>query len=154
MINLKKLIENKSLNTKLCPAGLSPRTIPLNLYGKPWGWGKYQQTAKSLLIFPSRKIFFISSLYTTLICTCSHCCCIIFPRFRLYMYAQVMLILINQCLLNVAFNITKSLNGYVSLKCHFYYPPFQCYLENSASLTRFFYKHKAYNHMNPQNWPN
>ena len=38
--NLKKLIGNKSLNAKQCPAGLSLRIIPLNLYGKPWRWGK------------------------------------------------------------------------------------------------------------------
>ena len=37
MTNLKKLIGNERLNTKQCPAGLSPRIIPLNLYGKPWG---------------------------------------------------------------------------------------------------------------------
>ena len=72
MTNLKKLIGNKSLNTKQCPAGLSPWIIPLNLYGKPWGWGKYQPTANNLLIFPSRKILFISSPYTSFICSCSH----------------------------------------------------------------------------------
>ena len=38
MAYLRKLVETKSLNTKLCPAGLSPRIIahyPLNSYGKP-----------------------------------------------------------------------------------------------------------------------
>ena len=39
------------------------------------------------------------------------------------MYAHVMLILINQCLLNVVFSITKALNGQISRKQHFYYPP-------------------------------
>ena len=33
-----------------------------------------------------------------------------------------MLVLINQCLLNVVFRITKALNGQISLKQHFYYP--------------------------------
>ena len=33
-----------------------------------------------------------------------------------------MLILINQCLVNVAFRITKALNGQISPKQHFYYP--------------------------------
>ena len=51
---------------------------------------------------------FISSPYTSFICSCSHCCC--------------MLILINQCLLNVVFSITKTLNGQIYPKQHFYYP--------------------------------
>ena len=34
MTNLKKFIWNKSLNTKQCPAGLSPRILSLNLYAK------------------------------------------------------------------------------------------------------------------------
>ena len=57
MTNLKELIANISLNKKQCPAGLSPRIIPLNIYRKPWEWGRYQPTAKNLLIFPTRKIF-------------------------------------------------------------------------------------------------
>ena len=122
MTNLKKLIGKKSLNTKQCPAGLSLWIIPLNLYWKPWGWGKYLPTANNLLIFPSRKIIFISSPYTSFICSCSHCCCIIFFKFKLYVYAQVMLILINRCLLNVAFSISKALNGQISPAYHFYYP--------------------------------
>ena len=57
MTNLKKLTGNKSLNTKQYPARLSPRTIHLNLYGKPWGWGRlffkkqFFKTVK-LLVFP------------------------------------------------------------------------------------------------------
>ena len=80
-------IKTKSLNTKQCPAGLSPRIIylihlpdtwspflpkmskscctiqvwtvpnlPLNLCGRPWGWGKSCPTVKKLLISPIRKI--------------------------------------------------------------------------------------------------
>ena len=56
MTNLKKLIGNKSLNTKQCPAGLSPRIIPLHLLGNPGGLGEYQPTGKNLLTFPTRKI--------------------------------------------------------------------------------------------------
>ena len=54
------------------------------------------------------------------------------------MYAHVMLILINRCLLNVAFSITKALNGHISLKQFFIIPTFQCYLENTASLNACF----------------
>ena len=64
---------------------------------------------------------FISSPYTSFICSCSHCCCIIFFNYRIYMYKHAMLTLINQCLLNVVFSIAKTLNGQISLKQHFYY---------------------------------
>ena len=57
---------------------------------------------------------FISSLYTSFICSCSHCCC--------------MLILINQCLLNVV----KFIPSNISI-----IPTFRCYLENSASLNAY-----------------
>ena len=136
MTNLKKLIVNKSLNTKQCPAGLSSRIIPLNLYGKPCGYRRISTNSQKFINFPhfsnllillnnlhlplSKVSFllhqiaiFISSPYTSFICSCSHCCCIIFFNFRLYMYTHVMLILINQCLLNF-FSITKALNGQIS----------------------------------------
>ena len=106
--------------------------------GKLGDGGKYQSTAKNLLIFPSRKILFSSSPYTCFICSCSHCCCIIFFKFRLYMYAQTMLILINQCLLIVVFSITKALNGQISPKYHFYYPHLSVLFGNSASLNACF----------------
>ena len=54
------------------------------------------------------------------------------------MYAHVMLILINRCLLNVVFSITKALNGQISPKQIFVIPIFQCYLENTASLNACF----------------
>ena len=140
MTNLKKLIGNKSINTKQSPAELSPRIILLNLYGKPWVWGEYQPTAKKLSIFATRKILLkkltfsaIKSVipspsnsnfyiipYTGFICSCSHCCCIIFLTADL-MHTYMMLILINQCFLNVAFSMTKALNGQSSPKQHFYY---------------------------------
>ena len=54
--NLIKLIGNKFLNTKQCPAGLCPRIISLNFYGNPGNGGEYQLNAKNLIIFPTRKI--------------------------------------------------------------------------------------------------
>ena len=145
MTKLKKLIGNKSVNTKQCPAGLSPRIIHLNLYGKPWDGEEYWPTAKNLLISTSRKILldkFTPSTMKSVIPSPSnsnfhlitlyklspihpiypsHCCCIIFLKFRLFMYVHVMLILINQCLLNAVFSITKTLKGQISPKYHFYY---------------------------------
>ena len=58
---------------------------------------------------PSNSNFHLSP-YTSFIYSCSHCCCIyIYIFFNLgFMYAQVMLILINQCLLNVGFSMAKA----------------------------------------------
>ena len=56
MINLKKLIRNISLNTKQCPAGLSPRIIPLNSYGKPWGWERMPGYSQKFTHSPQQKI--------------------------------------------------------------------------------------------------
>ena len=64
---------------------------------------------------------FISSLYKSFLCSCSYCCCIIYLTSCL-MYAHVMLMSINQCLLNVAFSSTKALYGQIFPKQHFYYP--------------------------------
>ena len=47
MTNLIKLLVNKFLNTKQCPAGLSPRIIPLNFYENPGDGGEYQPTNKN-----------------------------------------------------------------------------------------------------------
>ena len=103
-----------------------------------------QPTAKNLLISPSRKILldiFISHyqkchsfFYIKQQCSSHHptlyklhfqlqsLLLYHFFEFRLYMYPHVMLILINQCLLNVIFRITKPLNCQISPKQHFYYP--------------------------------
>ena len=51
LTNLKKLIGNKSLNTKQYPAALSPRIIPLNLYGKAWGGGKIPANSQKFTNF-------------------------------------------------------------------------------------------------------
>ena len=91
------LIGFKSLNTKQCPAGLPLRIIYLNLYGKHWRWGripansqKYTNIPEKLFLInlhlPLSKVSFllhqiaiyISSPYTSFICSCSHCCCITF----------------------------------------------------------------------------
>ena len=55
MTNLKKLIGNERLNTKQCPAGLSPKIIPLKLYGKPWGWGRVPANSQKFTHFPHQK---------------------------------------------------------------------------------------------------
>ena len=46
-----------------------------------------------------------------------------------FMYIHVMLVLINQCLMNVVFSMAKALNGQSSPKRNFYFPTFQRYLE-------------------------
>ena len=83
MTYLKKLDGTKTLNTKQCPAGLSPRIIPhitsfllkwpllwccfvgttlcglsplrLNLYGKHWGWGEILHKNYKFTHFPHHK---------------------------------------------------------------------------------------------------
>ena len=50
MTNLKK-----PFNTKQCPAGLSPRIIPLNLYGKPFGWGRIPTNSRKFTHFPHQE---------------------------------------------------------------------------------------------------
>ena len=52
------------------------------------------------------------------------------------MYTYVILILINQCLLNVVFSMTKALQVLPSKISAL--PTFQCYLENSDSLNACF----------------
>ena len=54
------------------------------------------------------------------------------------MYTHVMLILINQCLLNVAFSKEKALNGQSTAKNVSIPSTFLCYLENPASLNACF----------------
>ena len=55
MTNFKKVIGYKSLNPKQYPGGLSPRIIPLNLYGKSWGWGRIPANSQKFTNFPIRK---------------------------------------------------------------------------------------------------
>ena len=79
----------------------------------------------------------MESPYASFICICSHFCFITFLT-SCFMYTHVMLILINQCLLNVAFSTTKALNSQSTLKKNFILSIFQCYLENPASLNACF----------------
>ena len=55
MTNLKKLIGNKSFNEKQSPAGLSPRIMPLNLYRKPWEWGRTLVNSQKFTNLPIQK---------------------------------------------------------------------------------------------------
>ena len=55
MTNLKKFIENKSIKTKQCPTGLSPRIFPLNLYRKPWVWGRISANSQKSTHFSDQK---------------------------------------------------------------------------------------------------
>ena len=58
MTNLKKFIGNKwnkFLNAKQCPALLSPRIIPLNFYGKLWGWRRIPANSQKFTTFPIQK---------------------------------------------------------------------------------------------------
>ena len=56
---LKKLIGTKSLNTKQCPAGLSPGIIPhyspRTLMGNPRGWGRIPPNSQKFTHFPHQK---------------------------------------------------------------------------------------------------
>ena len=56
MTNWRNLVGNKSLNIKQCPARLPLRILPLNHYGKHWGWGRIPANSQNLLISPTRKI--------------------------------------------------------------------------------------------------
>ena len=55
MTSLKKLIGKKSLNAKQFPAGLSPKIIPLNLYGKLCGWAEYPVNSQKFTNFSIQK---------------------------------------------------------------------------------------------------
>ena len=157
MTYFKKFAGTKSLNTKHCLAGLSLRIIshypPKHLRETLGIWENLTQQAKiysspppeksplinlhllvSKVSFLSHQIaIFIQLLYISFICSCSHCCCIIFFLTSGFMYTYVMPILINQCLLNVVFSMAKALNGQSSPSKISILPNLQCYLENPAS---------------------
>ena len=55
---LKKFIGTKSFNTKHWTAGLSPRIypiIPVNIYGKPWEWGRIPPNSQKFPHFSHQK---------------------------------------------------------------------------------------------------
>ena len=62
MTNLKKLTGNKSINTKQCPAGLSPRITALNFYGKPCGWERISANSQKIINFLHQNKFASSSI--------------------------------------------------------------------------------------------
>ena len=64
--DLIKLIGNKSLNTKQCPAVLCTRIISLNLYGKPWEWGRIPAKCQELNHFLHQKNSFSIYLHLPL----------------------------------------------------------------------------------------
>ena len=119
MAYLKKLIGIKSLNTKQFLVGLSPRCC----------FESYQ-TVKNLLIFWNR---FTSSTIKSVIPSPSNSnfhvitlcklqfVAVVIPAVSFFltsgfMYTHFMLILINRCLLNVVFSMSKVLNGQSSPK--------------------------------------
>ena len=148
MTYFKKFAGTKSLNTKHCLAGLSLRIIshypPKHLWETLGIWENLTQQAKiysspppeksplinlhlpvSKVSFLSHQIaIFIQLLYISFICSCSHCCCIIFFLTSGFMYTYVMPILINQCLLNVVFSMAKALNGQSSPSKFLFSPTF------------------------------
>ena len=119
MTNLKKLIGNKSLNTKQCPAGLSPRTIPLNLYGKAWGWAKIPTNSQKFTNFSLQKNPF-------------H----LITQYKLDLQLQSLLLdhfFLILALYACTSHSNSNSNSFISI-----IPTFQCYLENSASLNACF----------------
>ena len=132
---------------------LSP-LLSLSLYGKIWGWGKILPNSQKFTHFPTRKIFlhrliyifhyqkYLSSLIKQQF-SCNHPMQALFVSavisvvsfFNVRLYIHIFhAILINQCLLNVAFSITsmvKAINGQSTSK---QIPStFQYYLKKPAS---------------------
>ena len=71
---------------------------------------------------PHQIAIFMLSPFASFISTCTHFCCIVFLTWG-SMYTHVILILLTQCSLNVAFSMTKALNGQSTLKQKFPFPP-------------------------------
>ena len=61
-----RFVVEVTFHTKQCPAGLPLRIIPLNLYGKHWGWGRIPANSQNLLISPTRKILLKKFTSTTI----------------------------------------------------------------------------------------
>ena len=117
--------------------------IPINLHGKPWGWGRIQANNKKCTHFSHQKYpsylinlhpprskvsllhhhiaIFIQWSYKSFISSCSHCFYIIFLKPD-FINTHAMLIFINQFLLIVAFSMIKALNGQSSTRKNFYSP--------------------------------
>ena len=95
MTNLKTLTGKKSLHTKQFPAALPLRIIPLNLYGKHWGWGRIPANSQNLLISLTRKIFlnkFTSSTIRRFIPSPSNSNLHLIILYKLHLYLQSLLL--------------------------------------------------------------
>ena len=138
-----------SFNHFLLPSpGLDCR-IPLNLCGKPWGWGRILSISQKIYLslppekspliklppplskvsFPpqsNRKFEVITKFLYSLLLR--------FINFLTssFMYTYILLISINQCALNC---ITKAFNGQNSSNQNFQLP--SCYLDNPGSINAF-----------------
>ena len=134
MTYLKKRIGTKFVNTKQCPAGLSPRIIP-NCPPKTF--------MGNVLIYPTRKfpiMKFTSSAIKSVIPSPWNSNFHLVTLYKLhlwlypwllshfltsiFMYTCVVLILINRCLLNVIFSMTKALDDQSSFKQNLFSVPF------------------------------
>ena len=145
MSHLKKLIRTVSLNTKQCLVGLPPQLYhitPKTFMGNLGDVEESHPKAKCLLIYSTRKIPFnkftssaiksvipssikwqflsnypIQASFSTVVIAV-----VSFFLTSDFMYRHIMLVLINRCLLNVVFSLTKALNGQSSPKENFYSP--------------------------------
>ena len=137
------LVGTKFLNTKQFPAGLSPRIIPivpLIIHRKLWRWGRIPPNSQKIYsIIPPKKFPLLNLLFPLSSMSFLpppksdfHLITLYKLHFWLYpwllyhclssgfMHICVMPTLINRCLLNVAFDMTKALNGQSSPKKNFY----------------------------------
>ena len=132
---MKKLVGTKYLNTKQYSAGLSSRIRPHHLPKHLWEdlepriYSFPSSENPSLLNFflplpkvsfllPSNSNFHLITIYKLYIWLQS----LLLYHFFSFMYTWIMLILINQCLLDVVFSMIKALNGQSSPKQNLYSP--------------------------------
>ena len=83
-----RFVVEVTFHTKQCPAGLPLRIIPLNLYGKHWGWGRIAANSQNLLIFPTRKILlnkFTSSIIKSFVPCPSNSSLQLITLYKLYL---------------------------------------------------------------------
>ena len=98
--------------------------IPLNIYGKPLGWGRIPPNSQNFTYFPHQKNALNKfTLSTTKVSFVAVAIVVVsfFFNFRLYVhmcYASF----IDRCLLNVVFSMTKALNGQSSPEKKLYSP--------------------------------
>ena len=145
----------KNVTKLLHPPGIDWFPLPWTFMGNPGGGEKSNPIAKNLLISPIRKIplnrfksFAVKSFISCpsnsnfkVIILCNLYLCL--KSFLLYHILNFRLYVhtchanfTNQCLLNVAFSMTKELNDWSSPKQNFHSlpPSLQCYFENPTSI--------------------